>query len=717
MHLLSRRRLIQGGMVMTAAAIGMPDCFLNSARAEHLTEDEGAVRRWTIGNEKITRTVVFKPGVGLYTEALVDGLTGAKFISQEKVPGIAAEFSFACNGGTYRGVYSNFSLANAEESKLPNGKMLSVRLLQQDAGIEVTVVYRCYDGHSAIRKHLVLRNRGAAALKLTHVNIEALGLSLGPENEIVLDAQYGAIPREIFYTGRSEDAGLLLGNSRTHVGVAILNEVPGYMKRTEISGWYDPDHVSVDVLYDTDLMPFERFLAPDEEFKTGSVSLATYRRDDGFNDPRWVLPSYTAKVLERRVDEHGPPWIYNTWEPFERGINRDIALELIEAAGVMGMDIFTIDDGWQQEYGDNAVNLQPFPGGLKPILDALESRGMRLGLWIPMAAIGMTTAQFRNHPEQAALDIDGKTKITGTMAGAKAVMCMASAFRDNAAERINDAIERFHLAYVKLDLTTIFNAYGEAPGCWAKGHYHHSWAESLNMIYEGIGYVTSKVYAVHPDVLLDLTFELWGQKHIIDAGLLAAGDLDWISNVDDKRPDSAGPIQARQLLYQRAASMPVESMLIGNIHAEVPSIQESFTTAIGSAPLFLGDLRNLSKSDLQWFREKIGWFKALRRRTMISESFFPLGSWMQTSSDKWDGFARLAHSGDGVIALFRNKSQVATALVQISVMAPGKFGLRSALTGKDIGMFAAEDFRRGIPVEFPGQVEIVEVAAVGGTRG
>ena len=64
--------------------------------------------------------------------------------------------------------------------------------------------------------------------------------------------------------------------------------------------------------------------------------------------------------------------------------------------------------------------------------------------------------------------------------------------RDAAADRVNQAIEQFHLAYVKLDLTTIFNAYGEAPGCWAKGHYHGDWAESLNMIYEGITYVTAK---------------------------------------------------------------------------------------------------------------------------------------------------------------------------------------------------------------------------------
>ena len=345
--------------------------------------------------------------------------------------------------------------------------------------------------------------------------------------------------------------------------------------------------------------------------------------------------------------------------------------------------------------------------------DAVKAQGMRLGLWIPLAAIGMTTEAYRQHPQWATQDMEGNTKVTGTMGGEKAVMCLASPFRDVAADRLNDAIERFDLAYLKLDITTIFNAYGEAPGCWAKGHDHHSWAESLNMIYEGIAYVTAKVYARHPDVLLDLTFELWGQKHIIDAGLLAAGDLDWMSNVDDTRPDSAGPIQARQLLYQRAPSMPVESMLIGNLHAELPTIQESFATAIGSAPLLLGDLRKLSASDRQWYHEKISWFKQLRSQTKISESFFPLGSWRQTASDKWDGFARLAHSGSGVIALFRNKSEAASATVQIDVMVPGSFKLHSVMSGKEVGVFTKDNFVRGITIPFAGPVELLEVRAVG----
>jgi alpha-galactosidase len=708
---LTRRKLLQNGVAIAVGATAFPEFFLHESHAQSA---EAAGRTWTIGNESISRTIASNAGRGLYTQGFSDLATGTKFIAPDKPRSImTAEFSFDCNGRRCSGVHPEFELLGAEESKITGGNSLTVRLRHKELGLEVDATYNSYDGHPAIRKHLVLRNTGAVPLKFTHLNIESLGLSLGPENETVLDTQYGTIPREIFYTGRSEDAGLLLANSRSGQGIAIVSEVPGYMKRTEIDGWaHDPEHVRLGVLYDTDLMPFERSVPPGQEFRTAGVSLAAFRRGDGFHDPRWVLPSYTAKILERRVDAQGPPWIYNTWEPFQRSINHDIALDLIAVAGEMGIDVFTIDDGWQQEYGDNAVNLTSFPGGLAPILDAVEAKGMRLGLWMPMAAIGTATAEYSAHPEWASLDIDGKTKFTQTMGGDKVVMCMATPFRDAAADRINDAIERFRLAYVKLDITTIFNAYGEAPGCWAKGHFHGSWAESLNMIYEGIAYTTAKVYARHPDVLLDLTFELWGQKHIIDAGLLAAGDLDWMSNVDDTLPDSAGPIQARQLLYQRAASMPADSMLIGNIHAELPTIQESFATAIGSAPLLLGDLRKLSAGDRQWYGEKIGWFKKLRRTTRISESFFGLGSHLQTRSDQWDGFARLAHSGDGVIALFRNKSEIATATVQIPVMAPGKFKLRSAITGKDIGVFTQADFARGIAIALPELVDVLEVSAI-----
>ena len=700
---INRRMLIQCGALAAPGLIFSRELFGMDANAA----DAG--QSWTLGNARIARTVAFLPGSGLVTTGITDRATQTEYMGK----GRAREFSFVCDGHSCAGNRDVFALVNAAEAALPNGHSLTVLLRHKELPLEVSVVYSIYDGYPALRKHLVLRNTGSSTLRVSHLAVEAVEVALGPSNELTLLTQYGAVPREIFYTGRSEDAGLLLANGSTGVGVAVLSEVPGYMKRTEIGG-YSPEVTPISVMYDTDLMPFERTLAAGERFQTASASLLTFRNGDGFNDPHWTIPTYTSQVLTRRVNAQGPPWNYNTWEPFQRTINRDLALELIDAAAAMGMDIFTIDDGWQQEYGENAVNLTAFPGGLEPILGAVESRGMRLGLWIPMAAIGTSTAVYREHPEWAALDQEGKPKFTGTAAGTKAVMCMASAYRETVAARVIDAIDRFRLAYVKLDLTTIFNAYGEAPGCWAHGHDHADWAESLNRIYEGISYVTGRIYEKHPEVLLDLTFELWGQKHIIDAGLLATGDLDWMSNVDDRQPDSAGPRQVRQLLYQRAASMPVEAMLIGNLNADLPTIQETFATVIGSAPILLGDLRKLSTQDRQWYHEKITWFKKLRRTAKISESFFPLGSWQQTTPATWDGFARMARSGDGVIALFRNESNAQDAVVQLPLLPEGHYRLLSVITGSDLGVIAKSDWVRGVPVRFAQdqRVEVIEVTSM-----
>ena len=44
-----------------------------------------------------------------------------------------------------------------------------------------------------------------------------------------------------------------------------------------------------------------------------------------------------------------------------------------------------------------------------------------------------------------------------------------------------------------------------------------------------------------PNLLIDYTFELWGQKHLINYGLPRVADLDWMSNVRDQSANEAGP--------------------------------------------------------------------------------------------------------------------------------------------------------------------------------
>ena len=225
----------------------------------------------------------------------------------------------------------------------------------------------------------------------------------------------------------------------------------------------------------------------------------------------------------KKGPSYQPPWIYNTWEPFERGITRGITLDLIAAAGRMGMDVFTIDDGWQADYGDNAINRKLFPNGLDEIQAAVEQRGCAWACGCPSPPSARIPRSIENTPSGSAKTCTESPSSRGPWTGSQAVMCLATPYREVAAKRISDLIGRYHLAYVKVDLTTVFNAYGESPGCYAQGHDHRSWAESLERIYEGIQYVTDHIYRDHPDVLLDLTFELWGQKHMIDYGLAGRG--------------------------------------------------------------------------------------------------------------------------------------------------------------------------------------------------
>jgi alpha-galactosidase len=166
---------------------------------------------WTIGNSEVQRKVTFSESAGLITEQLSDLKTRTDYISHLRSHDRASqEFSLRCNGEGYSGAGTQFTLVDSGEEVTANGKRLTIRLRAKAIPLEVSVFYDVYDGQPALRKHLLLRNTGASALHFSHLNIESIAPSVGPENETTLNTQYGAIPREIFYTGRSEDAGLLV---------------------------------------------------------------------------------------------------------------------------------------------------------------------------------------------------------------------------------------------------------------------------------------------------------------------------------------------------------------------------------------------------------------------------------------------------------------------------------------------------------------------------
>jgi len=690
-------------LVALAACAAAP---LFAAPAYVRMEQQG--NRWRIGNDFVERTVSFSEDNGLRTESLVRKSSGTDFTAygQQKNE-FGPEFSFSVNGNHLDG-HRSFRFGNAESIAIDGGRALRVVLHDRKGMLDVTVYYAVFDRYPAIRKWISITNKSTSAITLTHLCFEALSLGAGSPGDLQLSAGYGAAPQALFFTGRASDAGMFLRNSRTGEGVSVINEAPGYLKRTEVGqGWRE----GLKVMYDTDLFPFERSVPPGETFESAKSSLVFFQDNHGFEDPRWAVPGYMSNVVMRRGGSYKPVWLYNTWEPFTRGINEKTVGELVPIAARMGMDIFTIDDGWQQEYGANEDNKTNFPDGVDGVVKLLNGKGMDLGLWVPLAAVSVKTPEYRQHPEWACRDREGHPKFTQTASGTQAVMCLGSGYRDAALKRLNNLVERYHPRYLKVDLTTVFNTYGEEPGCNAPGHLHKSWAESLDRIYEGLQYIGAHFHDAHPEVLVDYTFELWGEKHLIDAALLGCADLDWLSNVSDASEEDAGPVQARTLLYERAPSIPVEAMLIGNLRAPTGSPEERLGVAMGSGPVLLGDLRQLSETEQAWYGKWIRWYKEFRNRVALSDSFFPQGSWRQPGKGRWDGFARLSRESDGLIVLFRNASSASTAEVKAVAPSSARYDALSILDGRKLGEVNAAELAAGwtAPFDTNRRVTIVEL--------
>jgi alpha-galactosidase len=123
----------------------------------------------------------------------------------------------------------------------------------------------------------------------------------------------------------------------------------------------------------------------------------------------------------------------------------------------------------------------------------------------------------------------------------------------------------------------------------------------------------------------------------------------------------------------------------------------------------------LSDADRRWYKEKISWYQQLRSRATLSDSFFPLGNWQQPESSAWDGFARLSHESDGIVVLFKNKSDAKDGSIQIQAPPDASYEVRSVITGSSLGKVSSGDLAKGWQISFPTDhaVEILELRRIG----
>jgi hypothetical protein len=209
--------------------------------------------------------------------------------------------------------------------------------------------------------------------------------------------------------------------------------------------------------------PEQEYIFVEAVAHSGTVSLGTrlvegaYCHDqeiseqDPFVTPWTMVGLYRGGVEEARelfwhyLDRHiceipgsrDRLFYYNTWgmqrDEERRGhdvrkvLVRERVLQEIAAAAKLGVDVFVLDDGWQERFGDWRPDPSRFPDGLRWYVDSLKGRRMIPGIW--MAAIATDSAAMitRAHPEWLVRDAQ-EQPVVGRWE--KNIFCFDSDYRE-----------------------------------------------------------------------------------------------------------------------------------------------------------------------------------------------------------------------------------------------------------------------------------------------
>ncbi len=540
----------------------------------------------------------------------------------------------------------------------------------RSAPIDIDLHVRSFGDAPAQLQWLEIRNRGDRPIIVSDVQPLELALAPAAPERVEAYRDFCSVRAHPDHYGAMDDFAIRLDDPEQARGVFLLNLAPGLVRRTIVFTGYTP----ISTLgYDTARFPLERELAPGASFVTDPAGFLAYDRD-----PHGALRAFAAKHLAARPLD-APPVLYNTWQPFALAIDEPLLAELAGRAGGLGFEVFSVDDGWQERQGLWREHPEKLPRGLTPIAERARASGMRFGLWVGLAVQHEANDVVREHPEWLAREADGSPRWTNTAQGRVPFFCLATPYADWIAEEIAAVIRRLGVSYLKVDLTTVVQIYGERAGCFAADHGHRSPGDFALAVYRAIGRIADRWRRERPDLIVDLTYELWGGHHAVDYALLRAGDAVWISNVLDAAGLGA-PYAARRIAAARARCVPPERLLVGNLRADGPDPVASAVSALASFPLLLGDLRAVDPHAAPRLRAV---FDAYRR----ARDGRGVGTFTALESERggllaWDGFYRGDAAGSGLVALFRNRSREGRVRLPLPPSARGPLALRDVFTGE-----------------------------------
>lgn len=354
----------------------------------------------------------------------------------------------------------------------------------------------------------------------------------------------------------------------------------------------------------------EAFLSGSELLLPGEVILAT---GESVQTP-WVIGSWGDGLTELSARFHDEwrarpqhprrprPITLNTWEAvyFDHSLPKLKALA--DAAAVVGVERFVLDDGWftgrrddTAGLGDWFVDDTVWPEGLNPLIDHVRAHGMEFGLWVEPEMVNPDSDLARQHPEWI---LRGRTALPPSARQQQVLNLAHPEAYAYIAERLHALLDEYSIAYLKWDHNRDLVDAGSGPEGGARVHEH------TLAVYR----LLDELKARHPELEIE-SCASGGAR--VDLGILDRTDRIWTS-------DSLDPLE--RLTNQRYTGLVVAPELMG-MHLTSPVVHSSgrsVSLALSGAVALFGhfgiewDLTSVDDADQQRIAEWVALAKRLR---------------------------------------------------------------------------------------------------------
>lgn len=419
---------------------------------------------------------------------------------------------------------------------------LELTLSDYEANIDVVLTYSIFEGIDAVVRSAKIINNSGKAVFLTKAASASIDLDNKDFDKINL---YGSWARERHINRTPVSYGIQgMYSKRGEPGhqehpFTCLLEKNATQTQGEVYGMdliYSGNFRTITDRNQFDLVRLMTGINPEDfrwKLEVGDTfvtpeAVLVYSNEGIGGMSRSFHDLYREHLIRGYYRDKKRPILINNWEATYFDFNEQKLISIVDEASKLGIEMLVMDDGWfgnrfddNSSLGDWFVNEDKLKGGIKYLVDEVNKRGMKFGIWFEPEMISPVSKLYEAHPEWA-IHVEGRKP--GLARNQMVLDYTRKDVRDYVYGLIKNVLSSANIEYVKWDMNRPLSDIGGAEIAKDRlGEFMHRYTLG---VYE----VMERLVTDFPKLLLE---NCSGGGGRFDAGMLYFGPQIWCSDDAD----------------------------------------------------------------------------------------------------------------------------------------------------------------------------------------